>query len=251
MALKPKDPKVTEPDQKLAPPSDREVATIRDAAVRVNNRKRPVSVRVRTTSATAPKKVEIAAPYDDPEGWKIRLADAFGTCSGDFVGQQLGTLIENSQASGPVNEQRVCSMLAAIGGVQPKDELEAMLAVQMATTHAFAMDSMRRAAGAEVIPQLEANGNMATKMMRTFVLQVETLAKLRRGGEQRVIVQHLNVNGGGQAIVGAVQAGGGVASKSGEQPHAKQIAHAPVAPLWSENQECEREPVPVAGDAER
>jgi len=28
------------------------------------------------------------------------------------------------------------------------------------------------------------------------------LVRLRRGGEQRVIVQHVNVNEGGQAIVG-------------------------------------------------
>ena len=47
------------------------------------------------------------------------------------------------------------------------------------------------------------------KLMRTYTAQVEALARLRRGGEQRVIVQHVNVNEGGQAIVGAVSHPGG------------------------------------------
>jgi hypothetical protein len=51
------------------------------------------------------------------------------------------------------------------------------------------------------------------------------------------------------AVVGAVDAGGGVANGNQRQPHAKSITHAPVAPLWSENPE--REPVPLARDAER
>jgi hypothetical protein len=54
---------------------------------------------------------------------------------------------------------------------------------------------------------------------------------------------------GGQAVVGAVDTGGGVASENQRQPHAKAISYAPVAPLWSENPE--REPVPLARDAER
>ena len=34
--------------------------------------------------------------------------------------------------------------------------------------------------------------------------QVDALAKLRRGGEQRVVVEHVHINAGGQAIVAAV-----------------------------------------------
>jgi hypothetical protein len=47
-------------------------------------------------------------------------------------------------------------------------------------------------------------------------------------------VDHVHVRAGGQAIVGAVETGGGVAGKSEGQPHAKAISHAPVAPLWGE-----------------
>jgi hypothetical protein len=51
-------------------------------------------------------------------------------------------------------------------------------------------------------------------------------------------------------IVGAVETGGDVAM-SGKERHAdaRGITHAPVAPLWGEDQM--REAVPLAGDGER
>ena len=46
------------------------------------------------------------------------------------------------------------------------------------------------------------------KLMRTFTAQMEALRKHRHGGKQTVTVQHVNVEDGGQAIVGTVEAGG-------------------------------------------
>jgi hypothetical protein len=63
-------------------------------------------------------------------------------------------------------------------------------------------------------------------------------------------VEHVHVHAGGQAVVGMVEApGGGDRAKSEEQPQAKQIAHAPQPAMRSPDKE--REPVPVASDAER
>jgi hypothetical protein len=55
------------------------------------------------------------------------------------------------------------------------------------------------------------------------------------------------VHAGGQTVVGTVEVpGGGDGGKSEEEPHAKQIAHAPMR-----SPDKERERVPVASDAER
>ncbi len=54
----------------------------------------------------------------------------------------------------------------------------------------------------------DAGVNRATKMLRTFTMQMEALKRYRTGGEQKVIVEHVHVNQGGQAIVGAVSTGG-------------------------------------------
>ena len=77
------------------------------------------------------------------------------------------------------------------------------------TTHEVAMDMLARAKRADRMPILQESGSLAVKLLRTYTAQVEALARLRRGGEQRVIVQHVNVNEGGQAIVGAVNQPGG------------------------------------------
>ena len=63
-------------------------------------------------------------------------------------------------------------------------------------------------------------------------------------GQQGVVVEHVNVAAGGQAIVGNVKAGGGVPPKSKDQPHA--IAHAPSIAMPSTD--TSRMRLPVAGD---
>src|SRR6266496_6049494 len=103
-----------------------------------------------------------------------------------------------------------------------------MLVGQMAVTHAFALQLMGRAKRVEEIPQFDSAGNMAVKLLRTFTAQVEALAKLRRGGEQTVRVEHVHVYRGGQAVVGNVTAtglpGGRGGEKNGEQAHADRPA---------------------------
>ena len=72
----------------------------------------------------------------------------------------------------------------------------------------------------------------------------------RTGGQQKVTVEHVTVNQGGQAIVGNVShPGGGSNAKSEDQPHApkpRSIGHAPGTTMPSDI-EAERQAVPVAG----
>ena len=62
------------------------------------------------------------------------------------------------------------------------------------------------------------NINRLTKLMRTFTAQVEALNKYRSKGQQKITVQHVNVENGGQAIVGDVTQGGVMAKWKGP-PH--------------------------------
>lgn len=48
----------------------------------------------------------------------------------------------------------------------------------------------------------ETHMNYAIKLLRLHNETIETLSRYRRKGEQKVIVQHVNVNDGGKAIVG-------------------------------------------------
>ncbi len=113
-----------------------------------------------------------------------------------------------------VDESGLNFMLAVVKGVEPRDQVEAMLAAQMAAVHMATMTLARRLAHVENIQQQDSAERAFNKLARTFAAQVEALRRHRTGGEQKVTVEHVTVNEGGQAIVGNVSHGGRGASKN-------------------------------------
>ena len=148
-------------------------------------------------------------------------------------------------------EKQIRAALAGLNGIAPGNELEGMMAAQLIAAHNAAMECYRRAMLSEqTFEGRRENLSQANKLSRTFSTLVEALNRHRGKGQQKVTVEHVHVHAGGQAVVGVVEhPGGGERPKSEDQAHAKQIAHAPQPTVWSADQE--REPVPVASDAER
>lgn len=174
----------------------------------ISTRRDRVSVKVERTADNA---MRISCPHSDVDGQTIQLLAALGTSSVDFLNAsvgRIGAIVRQKGAKLPTQSE-FNAALAAIDGLQPGDEIEAMLAMQMIATHDVAMNMLTRAKQAELLHQMQESGSLAIKLLRTFTAQVEALARMRRGGEQRVIVQHVNVSDGGQAIVGAVNQAGG------------------------------------------
>jgi hypothetical protein len=93
------------------------------------------------------------------------------------------------------------------------------------------------------------NLTQANKLSRTYAALVEALNRHRGKGQQKVTVEHVHVYAGGQAMVGAVETGGGDARKFKEQPHAKQISHAPEPTMLC--QDAGRDALPVARNGEQ
>jgi hypothetical protein len=238
----------------LPEPTERERAAIAAALNNVQRRPRPARVAAQQTPDGQPC---MGASHSDERGWVLRLTEMFGSGSAEFALEQLQLLMKTVQTDLPPEARAIAvnAMLAVVAGVQPQNEVEGVLAVQMAATHHLAMALLERTRQAQHIPVLESNGNMAMKLLRTFTAQTEALAKLRRGGNQTVRVEHVHVHSGGQAIVGNVThpGGGGGAKRNANQPHApgaernetRRLTAEPVAPLWCEDPQ--REPVPVAG----
>jgi len=79
-----------------------------------------------------------------------------------------------------------------------------MLAVQMIGCHNLAMTMLRRAGKTDRADFLATYGNLAAKLLRTFAMQTEALARLRgQIRQQTVRVEHVTVERG-QALVGTV-----------------------------------------------
>lgn len=118
--------------------------------------------------------------------------------------------IANLGAQGRGTDSTNANFVFAVArSVQPRDELEALLATQMGAIHAATMMMARKLNLVTTIPQQDSAERALNKLARTFAMQMEALKRYRTGGQQKVTVEHVTVNAGGQAIVGAVEAGGG------------------------------------------
>ena len=130
----------------------------------------------------------------------------FGTNNQDStraLAQQVANVVLNTEGKHDV--QNLKWALPTIHGIGPKDELEGLLAVQMMSVHSLAIECLRRASceGQNEIG-MDANINRATKLLRTFTTQMEALNRHRGKVGQQMVVGNVNVNDGGQAIVGPV-----------------------------------------------
>lgn len=149
----------------------------------------------------------------------VLLAGAVGTNDLDFLGGIL-VQIANVASKGQAADAGATNyMLSMVKGVQPRDQIEAMLAAQMAAVHNATMTFARRLNHVDNIPQQDSAERAFNKLARTFTAQVEALKRYRSAGEQTVRVEHVTVNEGGQAIVGNVTTGGrGSAQKTEATP---------------------------------
>ena len=202
---------------RLPPPTPAE----RDAIAEARNRVRERRPRFALNTDTMTDKKQRAATHDDHDGWEARMQDAFGTSGRAFAVAEIARLVRAATVrDGKLDQTRFDSLLAVIDGARPANEIEAMLASQIAVTHSLAMDFLLRAKNADQIPQFDSAGRLAAKLLVAFAGHVELLNKLKRGGSQTVCVEHVHVHPGGQAIVGNVSTGGREPEKNERQPHA-------------------------------
>jgi hypothetical protein len=138
-----------------------------------------------------------------------------------FISSYLVDTLENpNMISVDASEQRM--NLAAGAGVlqvavdasesaQAGNSLEKMLCHQMAAAHRAAMRLVARVGeGGLPIVEMARLSNAAARMMQVYQEAFLTLHKIRTGGKQTVIVQHVQVSEGGQAVIaGNMESGEG------------------------------------------
>lgn len=98
------------------------------------------------------------------------------------------------------------SLLAALEAIAPRDGVEGMLAAQMIGTHETAMECLGRGmVEGQSFEGRDMNLKHAEKLLQIYARQVEVLDKHRGKGQQKITVEHVTVEAGGQAIVGNVE----------------------------------------------
>jgi len=132
--------------------------------------------------------------------------------------------------------KRIEAVIALFNGIEPQGTVEEMLATQMVAAHSAAMDCLRWAMlKKQTFEGREQNLKHAAKFMSIYTHQLEVLDKHRGKGQQKVTVEYVNVEPGGQAIVGHVEAGGRRKRKRRKGPATPAmtpaIDHSPEVPL--------------------
>ncbi len=113
-----------------------------------------------------------------------------------------------------VGVDAVALCLDASDTAQPSNSLERMLSHQLAVLHVAAMDNMAKA-NLQQNPEIAIKiMNLALRAMATYQTGLLTVKRLKSSGEQRITISHVNIEGGGQAMIGNLPARGTGGSKT-------------------------------------
>lgn len=139
------------------------------------------------------------------EGKQLRLvASLFKTGHNELITDSINKAV--CGASIKSQDEAVDMVLMTFTELKPESYLETLLITQMMQVNIAAASCTQRAfAEGQSFEWKQLNANLAIKMHRTFLAQIEALQKLRGKGGQKVTVEHVTVNAGGQAIVGNVE----------------------------------------------
>lgn len=158
--------------------------------------------KTKQTNVTIAHKFDKDVENDTQKGEIINstLFAATGSTDQGFSHMLLGQAIN---ACGDLTKdaaKNANAVMNALLEMAPKDPYKGMLISRLIALHSQYMRFMQSSNGSND-KAIDLNINRATKLMRIYNETLETLNRYRRKGEQRVIVQHVNVNNGGQAIV--------------------------------------------------
>lgn len=231
-------------------PTDRERRAMAKALEAQAKRTGPPALKVEGVEASA---LQVGSPHGDEVGFGAHVREAFGTTSNSFSSVALSRmeLVLRNRDEDYSSETRLNAALAVLNAIAPRDELEAVIGGQIIAADALSMHLMSKAKHAETMDKLEAFTNLATKVSRSMAAHVETLARLRSGGKQQVIVKHVYVQG--NAIVGdhaqtvVTDGRGGGSDQNLVQSLAAEFASVPAIPgLQMRGEDEARHALPVA-----
>lgn len=119
---------------------------------------------------------------------------------------------QNEDSPEKANE-RVVDALRLYESLEPQDAIEAMLCEQMVGNTLAINACFQRAGNCQHIDNSTKFLKSAAQLQGQFIKQIAALDKHRGRNHQKVVVEHVHVEAGGQAIVGNVE------TTAANQPH--------------------------------
>jgi hypothetical protein len=138
--------------------------------------------------------------------WLVRLRKALGSGSGAFLEACLRRLLAACTLPGQLvpTSTGVSAALALIESLEPENEIEAVVAVDIACLHAASANMLGRLAKHSVPSNAASTAGAVAKLERAFHSSVALYHRLKHGHRQVIRIERLEIQSGAQAVVGQV-----------------------------------------------
>ncbi len=156
-----------------------------------------------------PKKSLVPKEPETPVAVADPLAEATGASDPEVaarLAQQVISVLSLTNLDKEEDVRRIGSALSLLKRIEPQNELEGLLAAQIIGVHEAATECLQQSRLVRTPAERDMNLKLAIKFMGLFIKQLEALDRLRGKGQQKMTVERVNVESGGQAIVGHVHA---------------------------------------------
>ncbi len=139
------------------------------------------------------------------ENFMANASQSLGIKDRDAAALMLSQLAAANFKVTADNCTSINGILGLFSELEPRNPLESLLFVQMVTCHNKIMALMGRLTKTDLPSHSDSYQRtlrLGDKLMTTFVKQLEAFSKFRRGGSQKMIVEHVHMAPGSQAIIG-------------------------------------------------
>jgi hypothetical protein len=166
----------------------------------------------KTTQETKPIH-RVSAKQSDPV-MKLFKQTSIEGIANDVINSIMSPLIQLIASQGDDTESAFNKSVTLIAASDPKNQLELMLATQLAMTHiTLGKSAQLLDQNYKDVKTINSLGNLYTKLSRLGIDQINTLERMKGKGQQKIIVEKVNVEAGGQAAIGVYEGVGADAKK--------------------------------------
>jgi hypothetical protein len=131
------------------------------------------------------------------------LADLSPRFKNDVLFDLLSTELKQSKYDTEEFHQYANAAKCTIEALDPKDSIQLIVAAQIASLHKAQQNMLMFAHNEQRIEHTQTLTNLAIKLSNTLIQQITLMHKLKNGHQQKVVIEHVSINGG-QAVIGTV-----------------------------------------------
>ena len=197
----------------MAKPKQTRTKTSKHATTQTQTRQAEASSKTSANrQATSKKKPAFGLSFSSSELQSYLEVDELGLANHRYHQLVSVAWFGNEDNKEKANE-RVVDAMRLYESLEPQDAIEAMLCEQIVGNTLAINACFQRAGNCQHIDNSTKFLKSASQLQGQFIKQVAALDKHRGRNHQKVVVEHVHVEAGGQAIVGNVE------TTAANQPH--------------------------------